>query len=226
MNMLTDEILLTVSERSGAKSIWGRYNHVYDWSYDALNNKVSTWSLAPTDWSRTAAIIMRDHLIASKLKEIGVKKVLDVGSDTGHFLAVLASYGIEAVGLDASSEACQFVDNKKVNKCYHLSIQDLINLKELGNSYDCLTCLNITQAKWENEALKKEFINWSAEHFQYQVLSDFTNQSRRWDQLELVHKFNIGRFSYNHLIQFLARVLGIDIVLHYVGIQKLFQTKK
>lgn len=225
MNIVDDKILSGYCDKVTPENIWGRYNHVYDWSYDATNCKVSTFALSDIHWERTAAIILRDYSIAEKLRQIGVKKILDVGSDTGHLLAVLTSYGIQAVGVDSSRAACDFINQKNVNRCYNLSIKDLIKIDKLNIGYDCLVCLNITHAKWADEQLKMDFINWGAKHFKYLLLSDFTNQEKRWSNLDLIHRFNLGRFKYNYYIQLICRILGIDVIPHYLGIQRLFKSK-
>lgn len=198
--------------------IWGNYDQHYDW----------TWTdrplLIPATLNVTAGVMLRDWALARKLKELGIKRVLDVGSDTGHFLAVLKYHGIDAVGIDANKKACELINSKGQNTCYNLGIQTLITSNL--NDYDCLTCMNITQAKWENEELKKQFLKWTKNHFQYAVLSDSTHQDKKWVHFELIHDFNFLPIYCSNLVIRVASYLNIEKIISYSCIQKLYKIKK
>lgn len=222
--MLLDLILKKISDGSKTeKTIWGTYRNSYDWSWDKETKRPNIYPSGNIPIA--GAVFMRDWAIAKKLSELGIKKILDIGSDTGHLMATLNVHGIEAVGIDPNIDACRYIDNKGINKCYNLSIQDLIQIEKLGNEYDCLTCLNITQAKWKDEQLKKDFIDYISNNFKYCVISDMTHQDKKWKRLELLHDFKITRFPYNKLTQFIYRILGNDIPSHYSNMQKLYKIK-
>lgn len=224
--MLTDLILEKISDSIKIpKNIWGRYDHVYNWSWNKEINKPTIYPLSFEYIKLTSAVFMRDWLISKKLAELGIKKVLDIGSDTGHLMATLNANNIDAVGIDSNIDACKYINNKAVNRCYNLSIQDLVQIKKLGNDYDCLTCLNITQAKWKDEKLKSDFIEYISNNFKYCVLSDITHQDRKWKHLKPLYDFKITRFPYNKLTQFIYRLLGNDVSVHYPSIQKLYKVK-
>ena len=214
--MLHDEILATISEENNDDVIWGKYDNHYDW----------IWSkdrpyLSPHTLSIGSQVLLRDWTVAKKLHDLGVKKVLDIGSDTGHFMAVLHHFGIKAVGVDASKEATLFVNKKEVNVCYNVGIQTLITLPLEG--YDCITCMNITQAVWDNEQLKKDFIRWITKHASYTVLSDFTHQDRSWGGLTKIHDFNVLPIYFSKIVYRIASFFHVESMLNYLCIQKVYK---
>lgn len=217
--MLTDTILQQAQENTNDSVEWGKYNNHYDWTW--CGDKPL---LVPNTLPVTAGVMMRDWTIARSLQKLGVKRVLDIGSDTGHFIAVLKYHGIDAVGIDASKEACDLVNSKGQNTCYHLSVKTLIKLNL--NEYDCLTCMNITQAVWKDEALKKDFVEWIGGHFTYTVLSDFTHQDRTWYSFKKIEDFNFLPFYYTPLIERIFRLMKLEKIISYPCIQKLYIIKR
>ena len=217
--MLHDEILSTIHKEKSDDVIWGKYDNHYDW----------TWYkdrpyLSPHTLSIGSQVLLRDWTVAKKLHELGIKKVLDIGSDTGHFMAVLHHFGIEAVGVDASKEATLFINKKEVNICYAIGIQTLVTLDLKG--YDCITCMNITHASWENEQLKKDLISWITQHATYTVLSDFTHQDRSWKGLTKIHDFNILPIYFSKIVYKIASFFHIESMLNYLCIQKIYKVSK
>lgn len=213
-----NKVLSELQAKANDDIDWGNYDQHYDW----------VWTdrplLIPKTLEFTAGVMLRDWTIAKQLKDIGVKKVLDVGSDTGHFLAVLKYHGIDADGIDANKKACALVNSKGQNICYNLGIQTLITSDIDG--YDCITCMNITQAKWKNEALKNQFIEWTSKHFSYAVLSDCTHQDKKWGHLEIIRDFNFLPIYCSPFIIKIANFLKIEKVVSYLCIQKLYKLKK
>lgn len=223
---MINDLILEKFVAKEKKDIWGRYSHVYGWFWNKDINKPTIYPLSLEDSERTGMVMIRDWMIAQKLSRLGIKKVLDIGSDTGHLMAVLKSCGIEAVGIDSNKSACDYINSRNVSKCYNLSIQDLIELENIADGYDCVICLNITQAKWKDELLKDSFISWISDRFEYCVLSNYTRQDRGWNKLNLIHCFNVGRFKYNKILQYLYnKILQIDTQIHYISIQKIYKSK-
>jgi len=213
-----DKMLEELQTKTSDTMMWDSYDQHYDW----------TWTdrplLVPLTLNFTAGVMLRDWTIAKKLKELGIKKVLDVGSDTGHFLAVLKYHGIDAVGIDANKKACEFINSKGQNKCYNVGIQTLVNSNI--EDYDCLTCMNITQAKWENEDLKNQFIVWANKHFDYAVLSDCTHQDKKWKNFEVIYDFNFLPVYCSPFIIKIAGFFKIEKIISYSCIQKLYRLNK
>lgn len=215
--MTEDEVLQKVSAKITDTIIWGNYTQHYDWEW--VNGKPL---LIPTSPTITAGVMIRDWAIAKKLKELGVKKVLDVGSDTGHFMAVLKSLGIDSVGIDPNKEICASINSKGINKCYPIGIESLLTTDI--HDYDCITCMNITHATWKDESVKTKFITWIANHSTYAILSDFTHQDRSWKELTFLHDFNLLPFYCSPLVVKIAQKLNIEKVISYPGIQKLYKS--
>ncbi len=216
--MLTDQLLQQAEASSTDEATWGNYDQLYDWSWADGRP-----SILPKNPVTSAGILLRDWTIAKKLKDIGVKRVLDIGSDTGHFIAVLKYHGIEAVGIDANKRMCDFIHTKGQNTCYNVGIETLISIDL--KDYDCITCMNITQAAWPDESLKDNLIQWIAGRTRYTVLSDFTHQDKRWAPLTKIHDFNLLPFYCSPIIVRLAKQLGIEHLISYTSIQKLYKTK-
>lgn len=216
--MLTDTILQDAEKKSKDIATWGNYDQLYDWIWAE-----NTPALIPKSQKATAGIFLRDWTIAKTLKEKGIKRVLDIGSDTGHFMAVLKYYGIEAVGIDANKKMCEFIANKGQNKCYNIGIETLVNLDI--KEYDCITCMNITHAKWEDESSKINFVNWLSKNTNYIVLSDFTSQDRNWKNLKMVHTFNFLPFNYSPFFERVFRYFKLEKIVTYSCIQKLYQAE-
>ncbi len=216
--MITDLLLEKAEKESHDIQNWGNYDQLYDWTWEGGRP-----CLIPKNKNTTASILLRDWTIAEILKNKGVTKVLDIGSDTGHFIAVLKYYGIEAIGIDANKKMCDVVISKGQNMCYNLGIETLItlDLKE----YDCITCMNITQAKWADETLKKNLISWISKRASYSVLSDFTHQDRKWTELTKIHDFNLLPLYCSPIIVRIAKKLGIEHLISYTSIQKLYRSK-
>ena len=214
--MITDEKLARVERKEEDVVIWGKYDNHYDWEWSNDRPFLSPYTLRIGH-----QVLLRDWTVAKKLHELGVKRVLDIGSDTGHFMAVLKHFGIEAVGVDASPEACAFIENKKQHKCYPVGIQTLVTLDL--REYDCITCMNITQATWEDEALKKKLITWITERADYTVLSDFTHQDSSWKHLTKVHDFNVLPFYFSKFVHRVSGLFHIDSLLNYLCIQKCYK---
>lgn len=219
--MIKDEKLAAASMKSKDTVLWGKYDNHYDWEWSYGRPYLTPYTL-----NIGHQVLLRDWTVAKKLHDLGVKSVLDIGSDTGHFLAVLKHFGIEAVGIDASKEACDFVESKRQNMCYNIGIQSLITLDI--DTYDCITCMNITHAHWKdsdfNEELKKKLIAWIRDHSKYTVLSDFTHQDRSWEGLTKVHDFNILPFYFSKTVYKVAKLLHIDTLINYVSLQKCYKT--
>lgn len=216
--MTLDPILENAASNSHDKTLWGKYEQHYDWEW----HKVPV--IIPKEMNVSGGIFIRDWSIAKELKKLGVKKVLDVGSDTGHFMAVLKYHGIDAVGVDADKIACETVFLKGVNKSYPIGIQTLITLNLEG--YDCISCMNITQAKWVNEDLKNDFIAWIQKNFTYAVLTDISHQDRKWLGLKKIYDFNMLPFYCSRAIIKVAQKLGIEKIISYPNTQKIYKTLK
>lgn len=216
--MVIDTLLQQAELESKDTVNWGNYDQLYDWTWE--NGRPS---LIPKNPMTAAGILLRDWTIAETLKKKGVKKVLDIGSDTGHFIAVLKHHGIDAVGIDANKKMCDFIQSKGQNTCYNLGIETLITLDLEG--YDCITCMNITQAKWEDESLKDDLISWITKRASYAILSDFTHQDKKWHGLTKIHDFNLLPFYCSPLVVRVAKRLGIEHLVSYTSIQKLYKTK-
>ncbi len=220
--MIKDLLLQKAELQANDTVVWGKYDNHYDWVW--VNNRPY---LSPLTQNTAHQVLLRDWAVARKLHELGIKKVLDIGSDTGHFLAVLKHFNIEAVGIDASKEACEFIKKKEQNICYNLGIQTLITLDI--REYDCITCMNITHAKWKdetlNEELKHKLIQWIADHSKYAVLSDFTHQDRSWDGLAMIHDFNPLPFYFSKKVHRVASLLHIDTFINYLSLQKIYKVK-
>lgn len=214
---MMDRMLEKLQTEATDTVMWDRYDQHYDW----------TWTdrplLVPMTLNLTAGVMLRDWTIARKLKDLGIKKVLDIGSDTGHFLAVLKYHGIDAVGIDANKQACDFINLKGQNTCYNIGLQSLITSNI--NGYDCITCMNITQAQWKDENIKKDFISWISKHFSYALLSDFTHQDRKWKNLEKIFDFNFLPFYYSPVVERIFMFLKIEKIVSYQCIQKLYKTR-
>ncbi len=217
--MITDSILKKAEEKHLDQVTWGSYDNHYDWQW------TDRPLLIPKTPKVTAAVMLRDWTIAKKLKELGIKKVLDVGSDTGHFMAVLKYNGIDAVGIDANKTCCDFITSKGQNSCYNIGIDTLCTLTTL-EGYDCITCMNITQAKWEDEELKQKFIKWLSQHYTYALLSDMTHQDRSWDKLKLVYDFNFLPLYCSKFVVRCMTFFKIDTIVAYSCIQKLYKITK
>ena len=217
--MPEDTRLLKIEVGGGTRaSSWGNYASEYNWSWTPDGPLIT-----PLNNIRMAGgVLIRDHTVARKLKELGIKKVLDIGSDTGHFMAVLSYYGIEAVGIDTEKMCCDYIKQKGVNTCYNIGIEDLIKLSSL-QGYDCISCMNITHAKWKNESLKKEFINWVSNNTSYAILSDFTNQDKEWKGLVMLHDFNFLPFRYSPLLERIFRKLSLEKIVSYSCLQKIYK---
>ncbi len=217
MNKIYDEVLSKL-QNTEDEIVWGDYKHTYDWFWsDGRPN------IIPTNTKNAAQVLIRDWDVARKLKELGVKKVMDIGSDTGHFIAVLAHLGIESVGVDADSQSCQMINKKGVNNCYCVGIQTIV--KNDISGYDCIVCMNITHAKWKDEKLKYDLINWMARNAKYVVLSDYTHQDMSWSNLEKIHDFNFLRIYCSKFFIRIADFFGFGGILSYSCIQKLYKSK-
>lgn len=223
--------LAELESKNKDNQIWGNYDHLYDWTWTdrpvlipilSDNTKQKKRDL-PISLDVTAGVMVRDWVVAKKLKDLGIKSVLDVGSDTGHFMAVLAYYGIEAVGIDTSKKACDLIKSKGHNICYNIGIQSLIT-KPLTD-FDCITCMNITNAKWQDEELKTNFIRWIEINFKYAVLSDVTHQDRKWFGLQCVHDFNFLPIYCSPIVTKITRYCRIEKIINYTCIQKLYAKK-
>ena len=214
--MIIDKKLEKIEVSSKKEVLWGNYTKEYDWSW------TDRPSITPLDNKEaSAAVMIRDWNIAKKLHDLGIKRVLDIGSDTGHFIAVLTYYGIEAVGVDTAKECCEEIKSKGINICYQIGIDDLIKISL--DSYDCITCMNITHAQWKNEDKKLNFIQWISANTNYAVLSDFTNQDKKWKTLKKIHSFNFLPFRYSPLLEKVFRLLKLEKVVTYSCIQKLYK---
>lgn len=216
--MITDKVLQQAEECNQDKITWGSYDHHYDWQW------TDRPLIVPTTLTISAAVLMRDWTIAKKLHDLGIKRVLDIGSDTGHFMAVLKYYGIEAVGIDASKECSDFINKKGQNVCYNIGIETLIKLSKLPG-YDCISCMNITQAKWEDEKLKQDLITWIGNNSTHALLSDITHQDTSWKRLKIIHDFNFLPIYCSKFIVRCMTYLKIDSIVAYTCIQKLYKVK-
>lgn len=215
---IIDQTLEQASENNKSTVLWGKYDKHYDWVWH--NDRPY---LAPNGGHIATEVLLRDWTVAEKLMSLGVRRVLDIGSDTGHFIAVLKHFGIEAVGVDASSEACDFVNSRGQNKCYQVDLESLITLDLKG--YDCITCMNITQAKWQDESLKSKLISWISERSTYTVLSDITHQDKHWNTLKLVHDFNPLPLYFSGMVYRVAKRMGFGDTLNYLAIQKCYKVR-
>ncbi len=217
MNKLYDERIGKL-ENTGDDVMWGNYDHTYDWTW--ADNRPC---IIPIHTQNAAQVLVRDWDVARKLKELGVKKVLDIGSDTGHFIAVLTHLGIEAVGIDANKKSCDMINGKGVNHCYHVGLQTLI--KQDIDGYDCIVCMNFTHAPWKDEQLKTDLVNWMARNSTYAVLSDYTHQDKKWSSLEKIHDFNFLKLYCSKFFIRVASFLGFGSLVSYPCIQKLYKSK-
>ncbi len=221
---MNDQVLenITVSGND-AKHIWSNYQHIYDWHWDEEAGKPAIFPRSIDGVELTSSVLLRDWSIALKLKEVGVKKVLDIGSDTGHFMAVLRANGIDAVGIDIDTKLCDAVAQRRVNRCYNIGIQDLIKLENLGNDYDCVTCLNILHAKWEDEKMKRGLIEWIGKRFKFAVLSDMSNQSKGWRGLEVAYDFNRLPVKFGWGVYKVLKALKMSNLVTYRSMHKLYK---
>jgi SAM-dependent methyltransferase len=214
--MIVDTTLAAAESHAKSTTIWGNYTQNYDWLWHEKP------LLIPIHKETTAGVLMRDWQVAEKLRNLGIKRVLDVGSDTGHFMAVLKYHGIDAVGVDTNKECCEKIKSKGQNICYNLGIEELLSLNI--DSYDCITCMNITHARWENEGLKDAFVEWAAKHFAYVLLSDVTHQDKRWLNLRKVHDFNFLPFYCSSFVVRIARFFKLEKIVSYTCIQKIYRS--
>ncbi len=188
-----------------AATIVGNYSTHYDWIFDPINRSPSISVLNIDFIEKIGYILIRDHIIANALSDLGVKTLLDIGSDTGHFIAVCSQYNIHAVGIEPNKISCDKVNSKLINKCYNLDINKLISIKEKFN-FDCITVLNITHVNWNSYAEdggrnKNQLIDFICLNSKFAVLSDISGQSRAFKLkgLNLIKSYNTNIIEFKFL---------------------------
>jgi SAM-dependent methyltransferase len=223
--MIVDTQLASL-EQSMPKTnvVWSNYAQTYDWTWIPESQQPAICPKSPEHADRCSALLLRGSRIAQKLKEKGIKRVLDIGADTGYFLAQLTAIGIEAVGIDANKMCCEYIATKGINHCYCIDIEQII--KNSLSGFDCITCMNITHARWKDETLKMRLISWIAQNTDWCILSDMSHQYKKWANLKLEHDFSFLRYPYNKTTQRLTSAINVDSLIHYTCIQKLFSIKR
>lgn len=233
--MLTDSILENASKTTCHISFW-RYNHRYDWNFHVEQNSVSIIPKSLSDISWTAWVYIRDFTLSKYLTDLGVKKIIDVGADTGCFMAFCKMQWIDWVGIDADIEAVNYINAKWINKAYHFGFEDLMEFKELWNTYNCLVCMNILHSPKFKEDIKWRFLDYIAENYKFAVLTLKPSDIKKLRNLELVRDFSVLNFPwyrflrpfqirYYKFTQFFLRILGINWLTDYVSIQGLYTLK-
>lgn len=219
-----DETLEKIEE--AAKSVrdtWSNYQHIYGWEWDEKTYRPVIIEADHSMIKRTCSVMLRDWTIGYELKNRGIKKVLDIGSDTGHFMAVLKALGIEAVGIDSNRERCDYINQRGINKCYNVGIESLLNGPLSG--FDCITCLNIIHVRWPDEEVKKKFVGWMLDNSQYYVLSDLDGWTKKNKRMRKIFDFNFLPFRFTWLVYKIFGYLKIADVVTYTCMHKLYQKK-
>ena len=233
--MFIDSVLESAPITQSKITFW-RYHHRYDWCFHEEENTVSILPKETSDISWTAGVYIRDFTISKYLKDFGIKKILDVGADTGCFMAFCRMHWIESVGIDADRDAVEHINAKWVNKAYHYWFEDLVNLSKLGNEYDCLVCMNILHSPRFEEEIKWKFISYIENNYKYSILTLKSSDVNKLENLELVYGFSILKFSgyrfikpfqikYSATIQFFLRIFWLNALTDYISIQALYKSK-
>ena len=228
----------TALQKKKKYSFFSGYTSQYSWEWITALGKPAIFSLNDGFLNKCAAIMIRDNAIAKHLHTLGVKSVLDIGADTGYFLAVLKTYSIEAVGIDSSANSCNLINKKKINKCYQIDLKDLLSINQpLG--FDCISVMNITHVNWssnvkDGEALKEDFIKWLSIQAKYLVLSDTTNQSKIWEKygLKIIKDYQ-QNFPIFSAVNYVGRLLDRLIspinktpMKRFVFVEKIFRARQ
>jgi SAM-dependent methyltransferase len=228
----------TILQKKKKHSIFSGYTSQYSWEWLTAIGKPAIFSLNDDFIKKCAAIMIRDNTIAKQLHTLGVKSVLDIGADTGYFLAVLKTYSIEAVGIDSSANSCNLINKKKINKCYQIDLRDLLSINQpLG--FDCISVMNITHVNWNSnvkggEAFKEDFIKWLSTQAKYLVLSDTSNQSKKWEKygLKIIKDYQqtfpiYSAINYvGKLLDRLISPLDNTFLKRFVFVEKLFRSRQ
>lgn len=92
--------------------------------------------------------------LLSFLKELGVRKVLDVGCGTGRLVKFLNENGFEAIGCDLAEEALKIARERNKNSC--LVKASAINLLFKNQSFDLVTAIALIEHLTQKEG--RQFI--------------------------------------------------------------------
>ncbi len=233
--MFIDSVLENLQNTHSQKIFW-RYNHRYNWYFHKEENTISILPKEISDISWTAGVYMRDFTISKYLKDFGIKRIIDVGADTGCFMGFCKMQWIESVGIDADIEAIEYINAKGINRAYHFWFEDLVNLSKLWNQYDCLVCMNILHSPKFEEEIKWKFIHYIENNYNYAVLTLKSSDVSKLENLEIIEDFSILKFpgyrfikpfqiKYSTTIQFFLKIFWLNALTDYVSIQALYRSK-
>lgn len=182
--MLDKEILSTFEKIEKGyntnKLDWGNYASEIDWNI--IGGKLETFvknTSKPNihaglkeNLARNMRHDLRDGAIVSVLKKINVKTVLDIGADTGMFLARCKCEGIEGVGIEPNKEVVDYVNKKNYVKLFCFDLDTLMREFKNNNCIEVCSMLNTFHGEWKDIQKKDNFTKYLARNFKYAVLSD------------------------------------------------------
>lgn len=178
---------------------WGNYLSQLDWDIIEGNLKVSVKNtdkkVIAGNLKRAISHELRDDAIISILKMINVKTVLDIGADTGLFLAKCKYNGIEGVGIEPNRTAVNYVNKKGFVELFCLDLQTLMKSFKNRDMFDLCSMLNFFHGAWKDIREKDSFARYLAQNFKYVILSDDYKNNKPdpiiMEYFELVYDFNM-----------------------------------
>ncbi len=231
---------------------WNNYFSQIDW--DIKENKIKTFvkstqkDVIEGNLDRCMSHELRDNTIIEALTKINVKTILDIGADTGMFLAKCKYNGIDGIGIEPVKKTVDYVNKKNYVKLFCFDLQALMQKFENKGYFEACSMLNFFHGAWKDISQKGEFTKYLANEFKYAVLSDNYKNNKPDPILtkyfELVYDFNmfglvslrqdyykISIFPSTKLNKFLNKFFRtqenqIYKKMHHLCVHKLYMSKK
>lgn len=190
---------------------------------------------------------LRDNAIVDVLKKINVRTILDIGADTGMFLAKCKYNGIDGIGIEPDRKIVEYVNRKNYVKLYCFGLEALMQKFENNNRFDACSMLNFFHGEWKDIKEKDSFAGYLAGNFNYLILSDVYKNNKPdpilAKRFDLIYDFNmfglaalredyykISIFPFKKLNKFLNKLLKtqenqIYKKMHHLCSHKLYVPK-
>ena len=178
---------------------WGDYAAQMDWKIEAgcihLFVRNDDPSVLNTNLGRVVRHDVRDAAIVDVLRKCNVQSVLDVGADTGAFLARCKCNGIDGIGIEPNQNAVDYFNKKNFIRLYCFDLETLMAQYKLNGSIDVCSMMNTYHGVWKDVQEKEAFTRYVAENFKYALLSDDYKNNKPdpiiMKYFDLVYDFNM-----------------------------------
>ncbi len=178
---------------------WGDYSAQMDWEIKEGNLQLFVRDDDPmvlkNNLGRVVRHDIRDSAVVDVLLKCNVTTILDVGADTGAFLAQCKSRGIDGIGIEPNKKAVEYFNKKYFIKLYCFDLETLMEKYKNDGSIEACAMMNTFHGLWKDIKAKETFTRYVAENFKYALLSDDYKNNKPDPVLmkyfDLVYDFNM-----------------------------------